>query len=283
MNKIACQYAIVRFSPFIETGEFANIGIIMIAPKHNYFGFQLATKRFGRITRFFDDIDASVYRKTINNFKVEMKRIADTLNSHSFHNHANSSSENFFNDIFNEITRSRETIIRFSDIRTVLANNPQGKLTELFEYYVERNFVTKEYKETILEKGLRKLLLEANIGKQYTRKIIGDDAYHVSFPFVAHKKGNHNDRIIKPLHLGHDESTKIYEHGDSWVSKIQRLKEKRYLQTKNVLFTLSGPEFDTGIRFEVYSEIEKKLLDTGVQVISFENNREKIINFATAH
>lgn len=283
MNKIACQYAVVRFSPFIETGEFANIGIIMMAPKYNFFGFQLATKRYGRITRFFDDIDASVYRKTINTFKVEMKRITDTLNSHSFHNHSNDRSDNFSNEIFSEITRDRETIIRFSNIRTVLANKPQDKLTELFEYYVERNFVTKEYKEAILEKGVRKLLLEANIGKQYTKKIIGNNAYHVSFPFVGHNKGGNNDRIIKPLHLGHDESTQIYDHGDSWVSRIKRLKEKRYLQTENVLFTLCGPESDTGIRFEVYSEIEKKLLDTGVQVISFKSNKEKIIKFAATY
>jgi len=283
MNKIACQYAVVRFSPFIETGEFANIGIIMMAPKYNFFDFQLATKRYARITRFFDDIDASVYKKTINNFKIEMKRITDTLNSHSFHNHSNNRSDSFSNDIFSEITRDRETIIRFSNIRTVLANDPQDKLTELFEYYVERNFVTKVYKETILEKGVRKLLLDANIGKQYKKRIIGDNSYHVSFPFVGHKKGNNNNRIIKPLHLGHDESTQIYEHGDSWISKIKRLKEKRYLQTENVLFTLSGPESGTGIRFEVYSEIEKKLLDTGVQVLSFENNREKIINFAATY
>jgi hypothetical protein len=28
-----CQYAVVRFMPFAETREFANVGIVIIAPK----------------------------------------------------------------------------------------------------------------------------------------------------------------------------------------------------------------------------------------------------------
>jgi len=30
MKKFACQYAIVRFLPYLETGEFANVGIVML-------------------------------------------------------------------------------------------------------------------------------------------------------------------------------------------------------------------------------------------------------------
>ena len=51
MNKVACQYAIVRFAPFVETGEFANVGIIMMAPKQRFFAFELELKRYKRITR----------------------------------------------------------------------------------------------------------------------------------------------------------------------------------------------------------------------------------------
>jgi len=75
MNKIACQYAIVRFTPFVETGEFANVGIIMMAPKHRFFGFELETKRYGRITNFFEELDAKVYKKTLHNMKEELERI----------------------------------------------------------------------------------------------------------------------------------------------------------------------------------------------------------------
>ena len=65
MNKVACQYAIVRFAPYVETGEFANVGIVMMAPKQRYFKFEVELKRYGRITKFFDDVDAKLYKKTL--------------------------------------------------------------------------------------------------------------------------------------------------------------------------------------------------------------------------
>jgi hypothetical protein len=36
------QYAVVRFMPFIETREFANVGVVLIAPKTGKFLFKLA-------------------------------------------------------------------------------------------------------------------------------------------------------------------------------------------------------------------------------------------------
>ena len=41
MNKKAYQYAIVRFSPFVETEEFANVGVVMICPAEGKFLFKL--------------------------------------------------------------------------------------------------------------------------------------------------------------------------------------------------------------------------------------------------
>jgi len=41
MTKLACQYALLRFRPFAETGEFANVGIVMLAPEARFFGFRL--------------------------------------------------------------------------------------------------------------------------------------------------------------------------------------------------------------------------------------------------
>lgn len=74
MNKIACQYAIVRFAPFVETGEFANVGILMIAPKERFFGFKLETRRHGRITRFFEELDRKHYTQALYQVREELTR-----------------------------------------------------------------------------------------------------------------------------------------------------------------------------------------------------------------
>lgn len=272
MNKIVCKYAIVRFSPFIETGEFANVGIVMITPKQSFFGFKLETKRYARITHFFDDIDAKVYKKTLNNLKEEMQRVTKMfeIKEHS---------PEFNTNIFNEIIRRREAIIHFSKVRTVLTDNPKKQLDMVFSYYIERNFITKKYKELLLESNIRKLLNSANLENKFSKESVGDSVYHVAFPFVQQLK-NQSKKIIKPLYLGHDESTKIYDHGAKWVFKITKLQEKNILREKNVLFSLVAPDTVKGNRFLAYKEIESDLLKTGVHAVLFTNDDNKILEFA---
>ena len=58
MKKIACRYAIIQFMPYTETGEFANVGVVLACPETGYFDFKLQTKRYARITAFFNELDA---------------------------------------------------------------------------------------------------------------------------------------------------------------------------------------------------------------------------------
>ncbi len=148
MKKIACQYVIVRFAPYIETGEFANVGILMSAPKQRYFGFKLATKHHSRITHFFCGLKPKLYRETLKVLSQELERVGEMLKKENDIDSAN--------NLFYETVRPREIIIRFSESRVVLADEPKSKLKELYAFYIERNFVTKPDRETVLEKGGRR-------------------------------------------------------------------------------------------------------------------------------
>ena len=279
VNKIACQYAIVRFAPFVETGEFANVGIVMMAPKNNYFGFQLEIKWHARVTNFFNKFDPVVYRATLNNLRIELERAADMLKQHGFDKGLKTNKVNFAAGLFDEIIRPRETILRFGKLRTILTENPKETLKELFGYYVERNFVTKEYQETALEKGVRKLLTVEKLGDRFVKATVGNDEYHTNFPFVEQKNG-HPIKIIKPLHLAQDEPSKILEHGGAWLFRIQQLKKRGLLPLpRNVLFTLSGPT-SGGNRGKAYKDIEDDLRGVGVGVAAY-SEKQAIVDFAS--
>src|SRR5690554_2694543 len=75
MKRIACQYVIVRFMPYVETGEFANVGVVMISPRDRYFGFKLETRRYARLTSFFKDLEGRLYRSAIYAVKQELERV----------------------------------------------------------------------------------------------------------------------------------------------------------------------------------------------------------------
>ena len=197
MNKIACQYAIIRFAPFVETGEFANVGIVMMVPKERYFGFKLETRRFGRITKFFEELEPKLYRQTLFALRDELERVHEVLKAHGFDKRRKSQDIGFAQHLFSEVVRTRESIVRFSEPRIVMVQEPKDKLKELFAYYVERNFVTREYVETRLEKGIRRWLYQMKLGERFQRMTIGDEDYQATFPFVE-QVDKRPVKVIKP-------------------------------------------------------------------------------------
>ena len=277
MKSASCQYAIIRFMPFVETGEFANVGIVLMAPAQRYFGFKLLrTQRYARITGFFEQLDRRVYQATLQDLRAELDRIAALLERHGFDKRLRSHDIEFARRLFAEVIRPRETIIRFGEPRVVLATNPEETLEELFAHYVERSFVTRQYQETILENQVRKLLTRAQLAGRFRPGQVGDDEYRVKFPFIE-SHDEYPTRAIKPLSLTQDDSSRILEHGGKWNFRIRELK-KRHILPQRVLFAVQGPDAQ-GARDNAYREVVDMLADTGVDVASHQD-QDRILEFA---
>lgn len=276
MKKFACQYALLRFRPFIETGEFANVGIVMMAPEARFFGFRLL-KRYGRITQFFHQLDRKVYLEGRELFKEELDRFAGELRRLALDGRKTQPDIPLARNLFTELVRPREAMLQFAEQRVVLADNPKEKLVQLFDHYIERNFVTKEYQERLLESTVRKLLFRGQMGTQYRPEKIGTPDFTVNFPFVLMADGK-AQRIIKPLYLAQGDTTKILNHGGQWVDKVRRLRKRNALP-KDVLFPVTAPQTDTKA-YDAFTEIRDDLVTIDVQVVPA-NDESGILKFAT--
>lgn len=69
----AARYSIIRFLPYAETEEFANVGVVMFAPTARYFDFQL-TNKWRRLGAFFDTLDRRVFAEGVRAFREELVR-----------------------------------------------------------------------------------------------------------------------------------------------------------------------------------------------------------------
>lgn len=276
MKKFACQYALLRFRPFVETGEFANVGIALIAPDARFFGFRIL-KRYGRITQFFHQLDRQIYLDGRQLFKEEMDRFALELRRLALDGRKTQPDIVLARSLFAEVVRPREAMLQFADQRVVLAEDPKAKLLQLFDHYVERNFVTKEYQERLLENNVRKLLFNAQVGARYQREKVGTEDFAVNFPFVEMVEGK-AERVIKPLYLAQGDSTKILTHGGQWVDKIRRLRKRNALPPR-VLFPVTQPVANTK-PYHAFQEIRQDLLAENVQVVGADDERQ-ILKFAT--
>lgn len=275
MTKFACQYALLRFRPFAETGEFANVGIVLLSPEARFFGFRLLN-RYGRITQFFKELDKKVYLNGRELFKEELERFAAQLRKLALDGRKTVPDVRLAVDLFAELVRHREAILQFDERRVVLADDPRAKLNALYDYYVERNFVTKEYQERLMENRIRKLLFRGEIGENYGREKIGDDDFAVNFPFVRMKNGS-ADRVIKPLYLAQSDTTKIITHGGQWVDKIRRLRKRQVLPDK-VMFPVTAP-FPETRAYRAFEEIKQDLVTERVTVITATDDQQ-ILEFA---
>ena len=276
MKKFACQYALLRFRPFVETGEFANVGIALIAPEARFFGFRIL-KRYGRITQFFHQLDRQIYLDGRQLFKEEMDRFALELRRLALDGRKTQPDIVLARNLFTEVVRPRGAMLQFADQRVVLAEDPKATLLQLFDHYVERNFVTKEYQERLLENNVRKLLFNAQVGARYQREKVGTEDFAVNFPFVDMVEGK-AERVIKPLYLAQGDSTKILTHGGQWVDKVRRLRKRNALPPK-VLFPVTQPAANTK-PYHAFQEIRQDLLAENVQVVAADDERQ-ILKFAT--
>ncbi|WP_286816036.1 DUF3037 domain-containing protein [Marinobacter sp. UBA3607] len=279
MTRFACNYAIVRFMPYLETGEFANVGVLLWIPKQKTLLFKLLRRKYGRITQFFEELDKQVYLKAMADLDAELHRIERLLQEGVVVT-ANANLEyGFHKGIFEEIIRPRETIVRFSEQRAILTENPTETLAALYDYYVGRNFVTKEYQEQLMEKGIKRLLDQENLGKRYQKRKVQDKVYGVSFPFVE-EQDQRAVRVIKPLFLGQADSTAIMEHGGHWRLKVELLR-KRQLLHGPVLFPVKGPEDAKAgdHRHEAFEETLQALEGEGIELVDYEDQRT-VLDFA---
>lgn len=272
MKKHAVSYAIIRFQPHVETEEFANVGIVLVAPRLSFLDFRLETKRIGRITNFFDTVENNSIRNILKNYNNELERIKELS---GFKGDGQARFEFELNDnaehLFAALTKDREGVIRFSDVRFAMTENPRRKLDELFDYYVRRNFAGPIYKEGLLEKHVRGILRVREIAQNFKKKEFSDGIYSASFPFVEILKDN-PVRILKPIYLGQDDPTRIIDHSNKWVFTINRLRK---LLPENIVFAVEGPEGNQ-LQAKAFDEAIEHLRSNHIVVVDAANEAELV-------
>lgn len=274
MKKIACRYAVVQFTPFSETGEFANVGVVLTCPNTQYFGFQLQTRRYKRITSFFDELPKDVYLRAMQVIKAELQRVADVITAAPATGQAE-----YVRQIFDGLIHPREAIVRFSAAKVVLTDDPGAELAKQFDHYVDRSFASPEYVEQAIERRIRTLLGSLALPQPFRPARVGNDDVYVKFPLVQ-QRGDRPAKVIKPFNLDQKEPMGIYDHGGAWLQRVKLLR-RHHLLPQDVLFAVSRPPEADAKRYAAFAEIQRELQAEDVQLVE-EQDEDRIAEFALA-
>ncbi|HIE5387013.1 TPA: DUF3037 domain-containing protein [Enterobacter cancerogenus] len=266
-----CLYSIVRYAPFAETEEFANIGVVLCAPQKHVFLFRLTQSNDARVTSFFKD-------DTI--FPIAKDAVARELKLAQEQTKNISSADDIAN-FFSYLTAKRESIFHFSSTRVVLAESPEHELHRVYDKFVNHSDYNKERREEILTRELKNRLNSyAELQNVFRKETFGGALTRFTMPFVA----KNEDEIlcaIKPLAFVQQEPGKMMEHCDSWVSRVKRAADERLLNLANVLFTIDGHKHPSSSEAKAMDEI-RRTFDRN-NLAHFNHNDElSIIKFAKA-
>lgn len=124
-DQAACNYALLRFLPYPESGEFVNVGVIMNCLQPWLFRFQFRKDLSDRVRALFPEQEESEYKESVEMLIQEVERVKRGIRDPKTCQFA-----------FNELVRPRENTFRFGEVRTVLTTAPEILDDELFRRYV---------------------------------------------------------------------------------------------------------------------------------------------------
>ncbi|WP_415888436.1 DUF3037 domain-containing protein [Neptuniibacter sp. SY11_33] len=262
MKKFACQYKVIRFAPFAETGEFANVGVALLCPASREFIFQLAPKRFGRVTSFFEGMDPAVYRTTIEHLSKELNRFKNLV---SIDTH-----EGLVKQLFEDLLREKGSILRFSDTGVLLTENMDQALEDLYGFHVGRRFINRSHREQEMVKRLRVSLQQFDLQKVFKKQNLTDGLHEANFPFVR-GAADRPLAAIKPLAFDQAAKKGVVENADQWFAKLRSLVGANVIAPEKLLISMADPilknQTDNDLVKGYLGQIRKELCKIGVKAV----------------
>lgn len=124
-----CNYAVLRYLPYPETGEFVNVGVVVHGAELGWFGHAGDDNDVRRVTQFFPSVVAADYQRQRKAMFEELERVRELILATNDRRLARS--------IFQELVKPRESVFRFGEMRTAMTDDPAALMQRLCEPHVK--------------------------------------------------------------------------------------------------------------------------------------------------
>ncbi|MDP8079768.1 DUF3037 domain-containing protein [Phocoenobacter skyensis] len=270
--KTPILYSFVRFRPYIETGEFVNVGLLMCEPQTQKLTFGLVPKNSGRVNHFF--YNSRIFeeiRDTINSELKYIKKIVE--NDFRF-------SPEEVARFFHNFVDCKEGIVQYSNAVVGVVDDPQANFSQLYREYIHFGGVKSVSQENNIVREFKDLFkAQSNpIFNNYKECLVKGETSKFKLP-LALKDNNDNKVIrgIKPLAFDQNETASMIEHCDSWVAKINRSTAEGLIKKDCILFALDTA--NTKAKIKILDTIKRTFDHFSINHTDWKN-KEEVLDFA---
>jgi hypothetical protein len=120
-----CNYSLLHFLPYPETGVVVNVGVLVICPQPCFFHFLAEEKMPESLKLLFPRQNEKAFETSMAALKDEVLRVKGRIRD-----------PKSCQIEFNELVRPRQNTFRFGEVRKALTADPRNFSEELFRLYV---------------------------------------------------------------------------------------------------------------------------------------------------
>lgn len=213
--KTAYTYTLLRYIHDVASGEFANVGIVMLAPDCRFAGAR-CRKTHGRVSHFFPDMERKGFRSNLSHIEARIESLGDRLQN-----------ELSFEEIPMDAERLAKSILPHDDsslqwtsLSGGLCENPSEKLDELYERYIDRydeKSFNKGRDDSEVWKQFKSSLDSKQITARLSSKKITSADDEVEF---EHAYKNSQWHCFEPLSLDLAQADSIKQKAHRWLGQM---------------------------------------------------------------
>jgi len=124
-TQAVCNYALLQFLPYPETGVVVNVGVLVNCLQPCFFHYVAQEQMPESFKLLFPRQNEEVFAASMTAMKQEVMRVKGRIRDPKTCQLG-----------FNELVRPRQNTFRFAEVRTALTKDPQKFSEELFRRYV---------------------------------------------------------------------------------------------------------------------------------------------------
>ncbi len=211
------SYVVLRYIHDILTGEFVNVGLVMVVPGRPLL-LTKSRKTFGRIKSVFPDLESNAYKRAIEAINRGMKAVQRDLKNEGF-----LKDERTAGDYARIALPLDDSSLQWSPVGAGLTADPERTFDQLYERFVSRydRPADRRRSDDDVWRPVEAKLKERGVNIELEPKRIQGSADAVEF---RHAWKNGRWHVYEPLSFDLADADNIKDKARRWLGHLSAVK-----------------------------------------------------------